>query len=100
MIRRPPRSTRTDTLFPYTPLVRSAGLGGGEELPQPVTSRGGAAHCGVAVDGGQAVATLLDKPRADTDLVLDGGGILLVGRVAAVDSSPIAVLGCHVRPHS
>src|SRR3546814_4630121 len=25
MIRRPPRSTRTDTLFPYTPLFRSAG---------------------------------------------------------------------------
>src|SRR3546814_17997330 len=25
MIRRPPRSTRTDTLFPYTTLVRSAG---------------------------------------------------------------------------
>src|SRR3546814_17651268 len=23
MLRRPPRSTRTDTLFPYTPLVRS-----------------------------------------------------------------------------
>src|SRR3546814_6981025 len=30
MIRRPPRSTRTDTLFPYTTLFRSAGpLGGG-----------------------------------------------------------------------
>src|SRR3546814_3967399 len=31
MIRRPPRSTRTDTLFPYTPLFRSklkARLGG------------------------------------------------------------------------
>src|SRR3546814_6741908 len=26
MIRRPPRSTRTDTLFPYTTLVRSAPL--------------------------------------------------------------------------
>src|SRR3546814_4440003 len=26
MIRRPPRSTRTDTLFPYPPLVRSVGL--------------------------------------------------------------------------
>src|SRR3546814_9363404 len=26
MIRRPPRSTRTDTLFPYTPLVRSRKL--------------------------------------------------------------------------
>src|SRR3546814_11506585 len=24
MLRRPPRSTRTDTLFPYTPLFRSA----------------------------------------------------------------------------
>src|SRR3546814_4134466 len=27
MIRRPPRSTRTDTLFPYATLVRSGGLG-------------------------------------------------------------------------
>src|SRR3546814_4927482 len=27
MIRRPPRSTRTDTLFPYTTLFRSAGCG-------------------------------------------------------------------------
>src|SRR3546814_1889337 len=26
MIRRPPRSTRTDTLFPYTTLFRSHGL--------------------------------------------------------------------------
>src|SRR3546814_16986823 len=28
MIRRPPRSTRTDTLFPYTTLFRSAAIGG------------------------------------------------------------------------
>src|SRR3546814_9802523 len=28
MLRRPPRSTRTDTLFPYTTLFRSAGAGG------------------------------------------------------------------------
>src|SRR3546814_4336029 len=28
MIRRPPRSTRTDTLFPYTTLFRSGALGG------------------------------------------------------------------------
>src|SRR3546814_13286219 len=27
MIRRPPRSTRTDTLFPYTTLFRSIGTG-------------------------------------------------------------------------
>src|SRR3546814_2673908 len=30
MIRRPPRSTRTDTLFPYTTLFRSA-----EQSPNP-----------------------------------------------------------------
>src|SRR3546814_1860672 len=30
MIRRPPRSTRTDTLFPYTTLFRSCSAGGGE----------------------------------------------------------------------
>src|SRR3546814_20245332 len=29
MIRRPPRSTRTDTLFPYTTLFRSARVAGG-----------------------------------------------------------------------
>src|SRR3546814_18007077 len=28
MLRRPPRSTRTDTLFPYTTLFRSLGPGG------------------------------------------------------------------------
>src|SRR3546814_12941675 len=33
MIRRPPRSTRTDTLFPYTTLFRSEG-GGATGAPQ------------------------------------------------------------------
>src|SRR3546814_14797473 len=32
MIRRPPRSTRTDTLFPYTTLFRSGGGDGGERV--------------------------------------------------------------------
>src|SRR3546814_6017100 len=32
MIRRPPRSTRTDTLVPYTPLFRSDTLGKQEPL--------------------------------------------------------------------
>src|SRR3546814_11342752 len=32
MIRRPPRSTRTDTLFPYTTLFRSAR--GGDRVPE------------------------------------------------------------------
>src|SRR3546814_2618975 len=33
MIRRPPRSTRTDTLFPYTTLFRSASAG---KYPRPL----------------------------------------------------------------
>src|SRR3546814_21004678 len=39
MIRRPPRSTRTDTLFPYTTLFRShadPAVGLGDVLHQPV----------------------------------------------------------------
>src|SRR3546814_9813001 len=33
MIRRPPRSTRTDTLFPYTTLFRSVQRGGQRVVP-------------------------------------------------------------------
>src|SRR3546814_11217951 len=35
MIRRPPRSTRTDTLFPYTTLFRSAECRAGDDTPRP-----------------------------------------------------------------
>src|SRR3546814_4471235 len=38
MIRRPPRSTRTDTLFPYTTLFRSSLLSG-NLFPSRVTSQ-------------------------------------------------------------
>src|SRR3546814_15442691 len=36
MVRRPPRSTRTDTLFPDTTLFRSAGWRPGDALPHVV----------------------------------------------------------------
>src|SRR3546814_7647678 len=47
MIRRPPRSTRTDTLFPYTTLFRSPSAGQQEvtppsALPKPDSERAGA----------------------------------------------------------
>src|SRR3546814_19092399 len=55
MIRRPPRSTRTDTLFPYTTLFRSIAVHGGKVGPglvaqrddilrQPASSAGGNGH--------------------------------------------------------
>src|SRR3546814_17779489 len=46
MIRRPPRSTRTDTLFPYTTLFRSRMRRGGEQVVR---------HVHVDNRGGQAV---------------------------------------------
>src|SRR3546814_4646435 len=49
MIRRPPRSTRTDTLFPYTTLFRSAAFRAQLSLPVPRSHRAG---------------TLLSPPRA------------------------------------
>src|SRR3546814_8720811 len=59
MIRRPPRSTRTDTLFPYTTLFRSPG-GLREKIP-------------LAVVGGHAAARV-DLPRlaARSLVVVDG----------------------------
>src|SRR3546814_7588862 len=39
MIRRPPRSTRTDTLFPYTTLFRSRTLSGGWKHSAPGVRR-------------------------------------------------------------
>src|SRR3546814_9080293 len=59
MLRRPPRSTRTDTLCPYTTLFRAAG-----------DPRGGRAF-GVGV--GNARGHARDLPAADA--VLDGRGI-------------------------
>src|SRR3546814_2793801 len=42
MIRRPPRSTRTDTLFPYTTLFRSAVA---RQIYIPLTVGGGVRNC-------------------------------------------------------
>src|SRR3546814_11841055 len=47
MLRRPPRSTRTDTLFPYTTLFRSACIG---RRPTPMSKLS------------LAVSTLIDTP--------------------------------------
>src|SRR3546814_757219 len=77
MIRRPPRSTRTDTLFPYTTLFRSDDLGrahegevlGPEEVHAPLAAerrvaqlveglRGGLGVDGLQGVGGEAVTDL------------------------------------------
>src|SRR3546814_4479326 len=44
MIRRPPRSTRTDTLFPYTTLFRSCHLDWQDHAVQSHSRRGRSSH--------------------------------------------------------
>src|SRR3546814_19259676 len=67
MIRRPPRTTRTDTLFPYTTLVRSAGAeDGAEEIAAgPADDVGG-------TQGAVQAAAELDQHRV-ADLVAVAG---------------------------
>src|SRR3546814_12365854 len=48
MIRRPPRSTRTDTLFPYTTLFRSGGAPVDRRAPAPGILRQMRAHVQLA----------------------------------------------------
>src|SRR3546814_16962235 len=60
MTRRPPRSTRTDPLFPYTTLVRSAG----RSVAAAAGHRDRAVHRGVVVD--RVVAAVAVRLRVAT----------------------------------
>src|SRR3546814_15995539 len=86
IVRRPPRSTRTDTLFPYTPLFRSIGGSGTD-----TASYAGSAN-GVTVDlttgtglGGDAQGDTLSGienltgSNYDDTLTGDGGNNSLTG---------------------
>src|SRR3546814_9961455 len=67
MIRRPPRSTRTDTLFPYTTLFRSDGIDQDDMISFLGTHNGGARIGGI----GNAPKAI----RADTIVVDVGAGV-------------------------
>src|SRR3546814_8674560 len=71
MIRRPPRSTRTDTLFPYTTLFRS----------DPATNLKNLAKA-KKVDVSDLVACILDRPR-HSEIIAKvrsaGARIMLIG---------------------
>src|SRR3546814_19754976 len=62
MIRRPPRSTRTDTLFPYTTLFRSLAIGDGSVTHHvPVDEIESVAAAGNYVEFAWAPRTLLHR---------------------------------------
>src|SRR3546814_5348572 len=60
MIRRPPRSTRTDTLFPYTTLFRSIEVGGFISGPITENLRGRLSFKAVNGDEWQKSYTRID----------------------------------------
>src|SRR3546814_1988475 len=64
MIRRPPRSTRTDTLFPYTPLFRS----------RPVL-------WGLAVDGADGVQHVVEILRNELSVSMALTGCRSLGDI-------------------
>src|SRR3546814_14559296 len=82
MIRRPPRSTRTDTLFPYTTLFRSVAIrfhgpddGEGEELLSvdhcvPAPFGGSDGSRGDASGGDVEIRTCRNDPVIGHDLVV------------------------------
>src|SRR3546814_3311805 len=90
MIRRPPRSTRTDTLFPYTTLFRSpsliwipSGKRSGDALLVPLARfferhevrwhRGSVSQ---VLDGGRRVVTDQGEIRNDVLVIATGGRYL------------------------
>src|SRR3546814_3535308 len=61
MILRPPRSTRTDTLFPYTTLFRSSGVGVGT-----VDTVGGGVTCCASAGAASAASVVPVKSSTDS----------------------------------
>src|SRR3546814_8109957 len=65
MIPRPPRSTRTDTLFPYTTLVRSSG--NATAMPVAIAApRGGKANNGASAAVGHDQACCRGRSEEHT----------------------------------
>src|SRR3546814_17194858 len=100
MIRRPPRSTRTDTLFPYTTLFRSAwvqpvsgvGINGSLSLLDPTFQNFTALTSDVTITDGPPfrivdlsgerlynVANYTATPGAQYEFALRGGSSLRIG---------------------
>src|SRR3546814_19305564 len=81
MIRRPPRSTRTDTLFPYTTLFRSRGAAPGERSEVRGCNGG---PCSIPSKGESGLAARLGKAGAiacRVTVAAHGGPLQMPGTV-------------------
>src|SRR3546814_12939708 len=71
MIRRPPRSTRTDTLFPYTTLFRSSMLSGRDDDLPIIGSRTGAGSATMRADFDLPESPLMSACQTPIIVALD-----------------------------
>src|SRR3546814_7271891 len=93
MKRRPPRSTRTDTLFPYTTLFRSAAH---EQVADHHADEG--LRSGRRIVDAQA-ATVGERPQIVGDLPYRGGGAAAPERLGDVgDAAALGDQHPHHRP--
>src|SRR3546814_18313741 len=91
MIRRPPRSTRTDTLFPYTTLFRSAG--GLARGWADATGELGEVVRRVEVAAGFLPIVAIDQIVPVGDLVVHGAAIVAIGNAAIHAASRLIAHG-------
>src|SRR3546814_3210659 len=102
MIRRPPISTRTDPLFPYTTLFRSKGKGKGARLLQAVLVAGAMASAPAIAgdvceqDGDGATppsATQPDSLACGNGAVASGEGSTAIGSGSAASEVGASAFG-------
>src|SRR3546814_9989917 len=94
MIRRPPRSTRTDTLFPYTTLFRSrvtlqSGAGLLSSVPDSAYEAVGATIGGAAAALAAELVLKVNAPD-DAELAQMQSGSVLLGMLNPFDNDCIA----------
>src|SRR3546814_7981048 len=109
MIRRPPRSTRTDTLFPYTTLFRSP-TGRLPETPHQEVRQAPGLHRQLLARGVDEVDAQFDRPvpghefaqrslrqvGADQEVGLQDDALVLQRR----DPAGVAAVGMDARAHA